>query len=225
MWRDAGQRRSCLVAIAVGLVAVSMSVIGMGAVPELPLEVAAASRVAPLVSPGRLLLTLNEISAQSTFGSDWTKTEQSVFTQTCPAVSLSDLSSLTTASADFDEGNGEGNVFEEVGESHTASIEYKNLEHALRRRCSVFSTNAHTGDLSFTVHGTAKPIAIGHYGNQSLGFLVKVPFSKHLTLSTGSILIRKGNYLLILGFTPYGHAFRTSQLTRYIPSALGNLPS
>jgi hypothetical protein len=225
MWGPARQRRSCFVVIAVGLVAASMSFIGIEAVPERTLEAAAASRVAPQVNPGRLLLTLNEVSAQSTFGSDWTKTEQSLFTQACPAMSLSDLSSLTAASADFVELNGEGNVFEEVGQSDTASIEFTNLEHALRRRCSVFSTNAHNGDLSFTVHGTAKPIAIGHYGNQSLGFLVKVPVSKHLTYSTGSLLIRKGKYLVLLGFTPYGHPFRTSQLTRYIPSALGNLPS
>jgi hypothetical protein len=161
------------------------------------------------------------------------------FSVTCPAADLSKVPSLGFASTIFSpDSTSAPELFEQLVDSTTGGSEYTGLLKTLKH-CSTFVPQIASR------HGTLRTISLPRYGEQSQGFLQSIPFNlgplpsavakfdrgHHLTsaptkgtLLTGSVLIHRGRYLLVVAFFPSTSRFTASQLKPYIEPALAKVP-
>jgi hypothetical protein len=109
-------------------------------------------------------------------------------------------------------------LFEEVVFSDTAKSSLTALEGILNA-CRTFVAE------SQGPNGTLTPVSFPRYENQQAGFLMSVPFSASEDAQLGFIIVRKGDYLVYLGYFPSTRPFNTRQLEPFVPVALAKVPS
>ena len=83
-------------------------------------------------------------------------------------------------------------------------------------------------DNAGSLAGTLTPVSFPRYASQEAGFLMSVPLPdppSSYPLQLGYIIIRKGNYLVYVGYFPSTSKFNPHQLQPFIPLALAKVPS
>ena len=84
------------------------------------------------------------------------------------------------------------------------------------------------------LQGSLKPIKMPSYGNQSAAFLqtipvalgtpsIGIPANTRVTLLLGSVLIREGDLILLIGYFPSTSEFTVNQLEPFVNPALAKL--
>ncbi len=198
---------------------------GSGAPPNLPTVTTVPNRG----DIEHLLLSVDELpkykaDSVGTPGGGFSPTGWTVNTHlgpaplTCPGVSLSKLSSSGYASTSYvPQATSAPAFFEQLVRSRSAATEFSSVRRSLDR-CKPFSLLGLPGHLS--------PITFPHYADQSAAYLQTFKLTPTLpgSLLTGSILVRKGNYLMLLVYFPSTYTFRASQLEQFVPAAVSKLP-
>jgi hypothetical protein len=155
----------------------------------------------------------------------------------CPSHPLSKLNSEGYASITFDpQINSAPELIEQVVRSSSAKAEFAAMEKSIQN-CKVFRVSVPGGPTSSgpAIPGTLTPFSFPSYGDQSVARLqtlyvsgeVGVPepsFPPPGDLQTGAVLIRTGDYLLLLAYFPSSSAFTPNQLRPFVRSALAKLP-
>jgi hypothetical protein len=145
-------------------------------------------------------------------------------------------------------------LFEELIKSGSAKAEFatlrRDLDLCISFTESIPPEKNFTVQQPTVFHGHLAPLALPTYGDQSAGYLQTIPvvlasppaipkaqrkfirahhlhlpsIPKSIKLLTGSVLIRKGHYLMLVAFFPGTLSFKPGQLEPYVLPALAKLP-
>ena len=155
----------------------------------------------------------------------------------CPSLPLSALASEGYASVTFNpQSNSAPELIEELIRSTSATADFSTMRRTITK-CKKFTTSL--ADLTTSpvpalkMPGTLTPIRFPAYGDQSVAMVQTLVFPKALTaliptsnipFQTGSVLIRDGDYLIVLAFFPSSSPFSPGQLVPFVKPALAKLP-
>jgi hypothetical protein len=118
---------------------------------------------------------------------------------------------------------------ESLTRSPKSTAIYLTLLHTLVR-CRSFSYRPYpqSSYLDYTLNGTYRRASISRYGDESVAFIQTIDVSQLLggripNIPTCVVLIRQGQYVMLLAFDPDSSSFQAKEMKPYVASALASL--
>jgi len=147
---------------------------------------------------------------------------------------LSRLKAVSYVSISFvPQANSGPELFEQLLYSPSAAREFQAVKSEIGQ-CRSFEVSLPQSPYPpFTASATLTPLALPTYGDESVAqlqtikTLIKNPLicsGSTANLLIGSVLVRKGDYLILVALFPSACTFHVSQLSPYLRPALAKIP-